>query len=125
MSNKEIFKGKCPYNDEKCNDWNCEECKVNKDEKNSLKIYLELVRGSIPKVITLVSSKGNCIFTLEKEFFFTLTITKFKKLLKCLDFNETNFKNLNEILNIQESYKNKDKFNSLITDYFIKNYKGW
>lgn len=35
------------------------------------------------------------------------------------------FKNLNEILNIQEPYKNKDKFNSLIIDYLIKNYKEW
>lgn len=76
-------------------------------------------------MITLISGKGNCIFYFEKEFFFTLTILKFKKLLKCLDFNESNFKNLNEILNVQESYKNKDKFNSLIIDYLIKNYKGW
>ena len=75
-------------------------------------------------MITLTSNKLKCIFYFDKEFFFILTVTKFKKLLKCLDFNEINFKNLNKILNIQESYKNKDKFNSLIIDYIIKNYKG-
>lgn len=76
-------------------------------------------------MIKLTAGNKNCIFYFEKEFFFSLTITQFKKLLKCLDFNESNFKNLNEILNIQEPYKNKDKFNSLIIDYLIKNYKGW
>ena len=76
-------------------------------------------------MIKLISGNGNCTFYFEKEFFFTLTISKFKKLLKCLDFNKDNFKNLNEILNIAESYKNKDRFKSLVIDYLIKYYKGW
>lgn len=91
-------------------------------EENLITVSEYIKKGV--KMIKLISGKGNCIFYLEKRFFFTLTITKFKKLLKCLDFNDENFKNLNKILNISESYKNKDKINDLIINYIIKNYKG-
>lgn len=92
MTEKEIFKGQCPYTDKNCDKWDCQNCKVNEEEKESLKKYLEEIRGSVKDMIKLTSCKGNCTFYFEKEFFFNLTITKFKKLLKCLDFNIENFK---------------------------------
>ena len=45
MTYREIFKGKCPYTNKKCDDWNCKECKVNKEEEKSLKKYLEELTG--------------------------------------------------------------------------------
>ena len=90
-----------------------------------LKKFYDEITGGNRKNIKLISDNGNCFYYFEREFFFTVSITKFKKLLKYLDFNETNFKNLNVILNFEEKYKNKDKFKILITDYLNKNYKGW
>lgn len=45
MTDKEIFKGKCPYINKKCDDWNCKDCKVNKEEEKCLKKYLEVLTG--------------------------------------------------------------------------------
>lgn len=33
MTDKELFNGKCPYTSEPCEDWNCIECEVNREEQ--------------------------------------------------------------------------------------------
>jgi len=35
--NKTFFNGKCPYTDKPCEDWNCNECKVEQEEREYLK----------------------------------------------------------------------------------------
>lgn len=32
MTEKELFNGKGPYTDKPCEDWNCNECKVEQEE---------------------------------------------------------------------------------------------
>lgn len=33
MTEEELFEGRCPYTDKPCYDWNCKECKVEKEER--------------------------------------------------------------------------------------------
>ena len=32
MTDRERFKGRCPYTDKPCRKWNCSECEVNAEE---------------------------------------------------------------------------------------------
>lgn len=41
MTDKEIFKGICPYTDKPCEDWNCTECEVEKAEREYLESEAE------------------------------------------------------------------------------------
>jgi len=31
---EKLFDGRCPYTDEKCDNWNCQECKVEEEERH-------------------------------------------------------------------------------------------
>lgn len=37
MTEKELFNGKCPYTDKPCENWNCNECKIEQEEREYLK----------------------------------------------------------------------------------------
>ena len=40
MLAEKLFNGKCPYTDQPCDDWCCEKCEVEQEEKKSLELYL-------------------------------------------------------------------------------------
>lgn len=47
MSDRELFHGKCPYTGNPCNDWNCLECEIERQEREwSLQFDDDERRGS-------------------------------------------------------------------------------
>ena len=37
MTDKEKFKGKCPYTNKPCKDWNCLNCEVDENERDYMR----------------------------------------------------------------------------------------